>query len=256
MTAFAPDCPHVDEVVPSPNHGERRLARPDILLLHYTGMRDAQSALTWLCDPASEVSAHYLVFEDGRIAQLVPEARRAWHAGISSWAAITDLNSHSIGVEIVNPGHEWGYRDFPEEQIAAVTVLCRNVVGRHGIRPERVLAHSDVAPARKQDPGERFPWGQLHAAGIGHRVPPAPIEGGPVLTIGDSGPGVRALQEDLVDYGYGVDATGHYDEATALVVAAFQRHFRPAQVDGIADISTVATLDALRAALAGGRQSA
>jgi N-acetylmuramoyl-L-alanine amidase len=246
MSRFPPDSPVVTRVVPSPNHGERRVARPDMLLLHYTGMPSAKAALARLSDPHSEVSAHYLVFADGKITQLVPEARRAWHAGVSSWAGIKDINSHSIGIEIVNPGHDGGYPDFPDAQIDAVIALCRDIVARYRIRPERVLAHSDVAPARKQDPGEKFPWGALHAAGIGQWVKPAAIEGGPVLTIGDGGPGVRALQQDLAAYGYGLAATGHYDEATAHVVLAFQRHFRPARVDGVADVSTVATLSALR----------
>jgi N-acetylmuramoyl-L-alanine amidase len=246
--SFTPDSPIVTRVVPSPNHGERRIARPDMLVLHYTGMTDAQAALERLCDPLSEVSAHYLVFEDGGIAQLVPEARRAWHAGASSWKGLTDINSHSVGIEIANPGHDYGYKDFPETQIAAVIALCRDIAARHGIQPERVLAHSDIAPARKLDPGEKFPWRRLHEAGVGHWVKPAAIEGGPVFTIGDGGPMVRTLQEGLADYGYGITATGHYDEATARVVAAFQRHFRPEQVDGVADISTVETLAALRAA--------
>lgn len=246
MSPFAPDSATVNRVVPSPNHGERRVARPDMLVLHYTGMPDAEAALARLCDPASEVSAHYLVFEDGGIVQLVPEARRAWHAGASSWVGVRDINSHSIGIEIANPGHDYGYRDFPDAQIAAVIALCRDIVARHRIAPQRVLAHSDVAPARKQDPGEKFPWRELRAAGIGHWVAPHAIEGGPLLAIGDSGPAVRALQQDFADYGYGLAATGHYDEATALVVVAFQRHFRPARVDGVADVSTVATLRALQ----------
>lgn len=245
MSPFTPDSSAVDRVVPSPNQGERR-ARPDILLLHYTGMRDAQAALKRLTAPHSEVSAHYLVFENGEIVQLVPEARRAWHAGVSSWAGMKDINSHSIGIEIANPGHDGGYPDFPDAQIEAVIALCRDILARHPIRPQRVLAHSDTAPARKQDPGEKFPWEKLHAAGIGHWVTPAAIEGGAVFTIGDSGPGVRALQRDLADYGYGIAATGHYDEATAQVVVAFQRHFRPARVDGVADVSTVRTLEELR----------
>jgi N-acetylmuramoyl-L-alanine amidase len=247
--AFTPDSNRVARVAPSPNYGERRAARPDMIVLHYTGMPDAEAALERLCAPGSEVSAHYVVLEDGAIVQCVPEARRAWHAGVSSWGGETDINSHSIGIEVVNPGHEWGYRDFPPAQIDAVIALCRDIVARHAIAPQRVLAHSDVAPARKQDPGEKFPWGTLHAAGVGHWVRPAAIEGGPVLTIGDSGSGVRALQEDFADFGYGITATGHYDEATALVVVAFQRHFRPERVDGVADVSTLTTLRALLTAL-------
>src|SRR5215475_4061097 len=131
-----------------------------MLLLHYTGMPDAQIALQRLCQQDSEVSAHYVVFEDGRIVQCVPEARRAWHAGESSWAGETDINSCSIGIEIVNPGHEFGYPDFPLRQTAAVISLCKSIIVRRGpISGELILAHSDVAPARKQDPGEKFPWG-------------------------------------------------------------------------------------------------
>jgi N-acetylmuramoyl-L-alanine amidase len=246
MSSFSPDSPVVARVAPSPNHGERRVARPDMLLLHYTGMPDAEAALERLCDPHAQVSAHYLVFEDGEIVQMVPETRRAWHAGVSSWAGVKDINSHSIGIEIANPGHDNGYPDFPDAQIDAVIALCRDIVARNHIRPERVLAHADVAPARKQDPGEKFPWARLHAAGIGHWVTPAAIEGGPVIAIGDGGPGVRALQQDLAAYGYGIMATGHYDEATAQVVLAFQRHFRPARADSVADVSTVATLEKLQ----------
>ena len=245
MSRFSPESPVVDHVTPSPNYGERRVARPDMLVLHYTGMPDAQAALERLCDPKAEVSAHYLVFENGKVVQLVPEARRAWHAGVSSWAGAKDINSHSIGIEIANPGNDYDYPDFPDAQIGAVIALCRDILARHRLRPERVLAHSDVAPARKQDPGEKFPWEKLHAAGIGHWVKPAAIESGAVMAIGDSGPGVRALQGDLAAYGYGIAATGHYDEATAQVVVAFQRHFRPARIDGVADVSTMRTLEEL-----------
>jgi len=245
MPRFVPDSKLVARVNASPNHGERRVARSDMLLLHYTGMPDAQAALARLCAAESRVSAHYLVFEDGGIVQCVPEARRAWHAGESSWAGKTDVNSHSIGIEIANPGHDYGYPDFPAAQVEAVIALARDVVTRHGIAAARVLAHSDVAPNRKQDPGEKFPWPRLHAAGVGHWVAPHPIAAGPALTIGGRGAAVRKLQAGLADYGYGIAATGLYDQATAAVVAAFQRHFRPARVDGIADRSTAATLRAL-----------
>jgi N-acetylmuramoyl-L-alanine amidase len=181
------------------------------------------------------------------VLQLVPEARRARHAGVSSWERATDINSRSVGIEIANPGHDFGYPDFSEPQIAALIALCRDIVARLAIRKDRVLAHSDVAPARKQDPGEKFPWCRLHEAGIGHWVAPAPIVQGDALVPGATGPAVAALQSALADYGYGVEATGHYDDATQIVVTAFQRHFRPELVDGIADRSTVATLQALLA---------
>jgi N-acetylmuramoyl-L-alanine amidase len=229
----------------SPNHGPRAGGRaPDILLLHYTGMPTAEAAISLLCDPAAEVSAHYVVDEDGTIFRLVPEERRAHHAGVSSWMGERDVNSASIGVEIVNPGHAFGYRDFPDAQIAAVIALCRDILARHAIPPERVLAHSDVAPERKEDPGERFPWARLAAAGIGRYVPPSPIEAEAAAGFGPGaeGPPVRALQAMLARYGYGIELTGVYDARTTAVVTAFQRHFRPAKVDGIADRSTIDTL--------------
>ncbi|MFL5069804.1 MAG: N-acetylmuramoyl-L-alanine amidase [Xanthobacteraceae bacterium] len=237
----------VSTVVPSPNHGERRAAI-DILLLHYTGMPDADGALQRLCDPASEVSTHYFVFDDGRLVQCVPEARRAWHAGEASWGGAADINSRSIGIEIANPGHGWHYDDFPDAQIAAVIALGRDILARRPIPPWRVLAHSDVAPMRKQDPGEKFPWDRLAAAGVGAWVAPEPITQSVALTMGDKGPKVRDLQAQLAEYGYGLLATGQYDEATRAVVAAFQRHFRPGRVDGLADTSTLRTLSKLLAA--------
>ncbi|MFL5083888.1 MAG: N-acetylmuramoyl-L-alanine amidase [Xanthobacteraceae bacterium] len=239
----------VSTVVPSPNHGERRAAI-DILLLHYTGMPDADGALQRLCDPASEVSTHYFVFDDGRLVQCVPEARRAWHAGEALWGGAADINSRSIGIEIANPGHGWRYDDFPDAQIAAVIALGRDILARHPIPPWRVLAHSDVAPMRKQDPGEKFPWDRLAAAGVGAWVAPEPITQSVALTMGDKGPKVRDLQAQLAEYGYGLLATGQYDEATRAVVAAFQRHFRPGRVDGLADTSTLRTLSKLLAARA------
>ncbi|PTM92066.1 N-acetylmuramoyl-L-alanine amidase [Mycoplana dimorpha] len=245
MTAFEPDFPGA-AVVPSPNHGERRDGRrPDAIILHYTGMESTDGALAWLCAEESEVSSHYFVYEDGRIAQLVPESRRAWHAGKSNWKGETDINSCSIGIEIANPGHPGGLPDFPEAQIAAVVELCRNCGERWRIAPERVLAHSDVAPIRKVDPGEKFPWERLHAAGIGHWVEPAPIAGGRFFQRGDEGAPVEALQAMLALYGYATEITGIFDVATEGAVAAFQRHFRPARVDGIADSSTIDTLHRL-----------
>jgi N-acetylmuramoyl-L-alanine amidase len=234
---------------PSPNHGERKRGPTDILLLHYTAMPDADEALAWLCDPASEVSSHYLVFEDGRVAALVPEERRAWHAGASRWCGEGDINSRSIGIEIANPGHPAGLPDFPDAQIEALIELCSGIVGRHPIPAHRVLAHSDVAPGRKVDPGERFPWARLAAAGLGHFVEPAPLGDGPSLAPGDSGEPVESLQALLALYGYGLDVTGTFDRRTDAVVAAFQRHFRPARVDGVADASTVETLRGLLVAL-------
>jgi len=248
MSAFPPDSFIVADVVPSPNHDERKDGRrPDMILLHYTGMTTGEAALSRLCLSDSKVSAHYVVFEDGRIVQCVPEKARAWHAGVSSWAGETDINSCSIGIEIVNPGHEFGYSDFPLRQIAAVITLCKSIITRRGpISSDRFLAHSDVAPARKQDPGEKFPWDLLSESGIGHWVRPAPLNlDGPTLKPGDHGEAVTRLQRVLHGYGYGIEETGNYDDATRIVITAFQRHFRPARVDGVADASTLLTLRAL-----------
>ena len=243
MHPFSPDASLDAQVLPSPNHGERRgIAQPDMLILHYTGMQDARAALQRLCAPGSEVSAHYLVFEDGGIVQCVSESRRAWHAGIASWAGTTDINSHSIGIEIANPGHDGGYPDFPKLQISAVIALCRDILARYPIPPRRVLAHSDVAPMRKRDPGEKFPWDTLHAAGIGHWVQPVAEAKGEVLDFGSRGPLVAALRANLKAYGYALEPGDDYDAATASTVQAFQRHFLQIRVDGAADAATRATL--------------
>ncbi|MDI3468558.1 MAG: N-acetylmuramoyl-L-alanine amidase [Pseudolabrys sp.] len=234
------------DVVSSSNFDERIGAAPDMILLHYTGMQDGQAALKRLCAPDSKVSAHYVVFEDGHTVQCVLEGKRAWHAGASSWAGETDINSRSIGIEIVNPGHEFGYPKFPLRQIAAVIALCRSIMTRHTIPADRVLGHSDVAPSRKQDPGEKFPWELLHESNVGHWVRPAPLSSeGPSLKLGETSEAVRHMQRRLRDYGYGVDDTGSYGEETRIVVAAFQRHFRPERIDGVADASTLLTLRAL-----------
>ena len=239
---WAADSPVVSAVRPSPNHGERRgRSAPDCIVLHYTGMVDGPSALARLCEPASEVSCHYVVAEDGAVIQLVPEVLRAHHAGRSHWAGESDLNSASIGIEIVNGGHDFGLPPFSPAQIAAVIELCRDVARRHAIVPSRILAHSDIAPSRKQDPGERFPWGTLADAGVGLWVPPA--EGfEKALAPGMSGDAVAALQAALARMGYGIEPSRHYDQATTTVVRAFQRRFRPARVDGIADRATIETL--------------
>lgn len=249
MTGFAADH-DAAEVRLSPNFGPRRDGLgPDALILHYTGMATGAAAEAWLCNPASEVSSHYLVYEDGRIVQMVREADRAWHAGRGSWGGRSDVNSFSIGIEIVNPGHELGYADFPSAQIDAVIALCLDIGRRHDITPERVLAHSDVAPGRKADPGEKFPWATLAAGGVGHFVEPSPMTQGARLGPGDEAAAVEELQSMLALYGYGIEISGLYDRATATVVEAFQRHFRPALVDGIADPSTRDTLRRLVEAL-------
>ena len=238
------------EIFPSPNHGERQSGPTDILLLHYTGMPGpAEAALHWLCNPRSEVSSHYFVFEDGRVLSLVPEDRRAWHAGTGSWAGASDVNSRSIGIEIANAGHPGGLPEFPDAQIDALIPLCRDIVGRHPIPPHRVLAHSDVAPGRKLDPGERFPWRRLAEGGVGHWVEPASGGGGRFFSRGESGQPIEALQAMLALYGYGIAIDGEFGPRTEAVLAAFQRHFRPDRVDGIADRATILTLRDLLTAL-------
>jgi N-acetylmuramoyl-L-alanine amidase len=231
---------------PAVNFEPRRDGRaPSILLLHYTGLDTAERALHWLCVEESRVSCHYLIDERGRIFQMVREEFRAWHAGEAFWAGETDVNSASIGIEIHNPGHSENYPEFPEIQMRAVEALALDIVKRHGIAPERVLGHSDVAPRRKRDPGEKFDWARLAKAGVGRWVEPARIEGDEGLGIGASGDAVLHLQRQLAAYGYGVETTGVFDEVTHFAVTAFQRHFRPARVDGRADRSTLTTLECL-----------
>ncbi|SCA57424.1 N-acetylmuramoyl-L-alanine amidase, family 2 [Candidatus Terasakiella magnetica] len=189
---------------PSPNFDDRPIDLPiDMLILHYTGMKTGAKALERMCDPAAEVSAHYMVEEDGSIFQLVSEDKRAWHAGVAFWRGHTNINARSIGIEIVNPGHEWGYRPFPEAQIMAVITLCKSILSRHMIEPRNIIGHSDVAPTRKMDPGELFPWELLAHEGIGI----GEFEG-------------EASQETLAEFGYDIT-----DWQAALT--AFNRHFRP-----------------------------
>jgi N-acetylmuramoyl-L-alanine amidase len=221
---------------PSPNHDARPEAQPvDILLIHYTDMESAEAALARMTDPAVRVSAHYCVDEDGTVYRLVPEERRAWHAGISFWAGARDINARSIGIELVNPGHTCGYRPFPDAQMHALEELARDILARHPIPSHRVLGHSDVAPARKIDPGELFDWRRLARAGIGLWPDP--------LSLADPGPAdsplaIADLQSKLGRFGYGVAATGVLDEATRQALSAFQRHFRPAAFQGTPDGET------------------
>lgn len=247
--SFSPDSPHVSAISPSPNHDERQ-EEIDILLLHYTGMTDAEEAVARLCDPASKVSCHYLVHEDGRIVQMVPEERRAWHAGLSVWEDETDVNSRSVGIEIHNPGHDFGYRAFPDAQIDAVIRLGLDICERRDIARNRVLGHSDVAPRRKDDPGEKFPWDKLFAAKLGHWQKPAPLTTqGFTFSEGDEGEPVEEFQSLFSIYGYGIEISGKFDAQTKAVATAFQRHFRQEKVDGIVDPSTIATLRRLLKAL-------
>ena len=218
----------------SPNHDARPTgAAIDMLVLHYTGMKTADEALERLCDPQAKVSAHYTVGTDGRVYVHVPEERRAWHAGVSFWAGEANVNGHSIGIELVNPGHEFGYVPFAEAQIAALIELARAILARHPISPERVLGHSDVAPARKMDPGELFPWARLAQSGIGSW--PALSE----RTLGEK------PEAALARYGYGLPP--HTDVSLEAVITAFQRHFRPSDVNGRWDGECDAALAALLA---------
>ncbi|WP_419757490.1 N-acetylmuramoyl-L-alanine amidase [Acidisoma sp.] len=216
----------------------------DVLVLHYTGMRSAAAAIERLCDPASRVSAHYVVEEDGTVWRLVPEERRAWHAGVSFWRGHEGLNGRSVGIEIVNPGHEWGYRPFPPVQMAAVRDLCLGVLARHPIPARNVVAHSDIAPDRKQDPGELFDWPGLAAAGIGlwpewRSATPEPFSD-------------RALlREDLAAIGYPVPDERAGAEAWATLLRAFQRRWRPVAVTGLADAETTLRASVLASAVRG-----
>ena len=233
----------------SPNHARRGdPARIDMLVLHYTGMATAATALDRLCDPAARVSAHYLVEENGAIWRLVSDERRAFHAGRSCWAGENDLNHVSIGIEIVNPGHEWGYRPFPEEQMTAVERLCHDLVLRYPIPPHRIVGHSDVAPDRKSDPGELFDWPRLARSGIGLWPQPAPD----LARNRSQGVGFverAAALADLARIGYCVTAG---EEAVA--VTAFQRRFRPERWDGRLDRETARRLAEVRAAYDRARQ--
>lgn len=257
----------VDHLRPSPNFGARPAGgHVDMVLLHYTGMPAgrglgmAERAIRWLENPVSQVSAHYVVAEDGGITQMVAEADRAWHAGRAYWQGETDINSVAIGIEIAHPGYPFdpallpdvepgdviaphpGYGPFPAPQIARVIALVADIVARHGLDPTRVLAHSDVAPGRKVDPGALFPWQDFFNQGLGSWVEPEPVSADSGLAYGDSGADVTALQDLLGCVGFRIPPSGTFDETTQQAINAFQRHWRPERVDGRADRSTVATM--------------
>lgn len=229
----------------SPNVDDRPAGGPiDMLILHYTGMRTAREAIERLCDlnpcTGGRVSSHYVVDEDGGVLSLVPEERRAWHAGISHWRGVAELNNRSIGIEVVNPGHEFGYRAFPALQMAAVCDLCLEILSRHPIPARNVVGHSDVAPDRKEDPGELFDWQALAANGVGlwpEGVPDLGSGGG----VRDAG-SLHDVRHALGDIGYKVDREGAFDPKIATVLRAFQRHWRPEAVTGHADSGTLARL--------------
>ena len=210
---------------PSPNFNDRR-EKLRFIVLHYTGMETGAIALERMCDAEAQVSAHYMVKEDGRVFQLVDEDKRAWHAGVASWQGVTDINSASIGIEIVNGGHDFGLPDFPNVQIDAVIALVKGVMGRHGIVARDVIGHSDIAPGRKQDPGEKFPWEELAESGVALSIP----------AIGSERASIDDVEAKLSSIGYGVD-TG-----LQAVLEAFQRRYRPAKTDGVLDDETAALI--------------
>jgi N-acetylmuramoyl-L-alanine amidase len=257
---FSADSPLVDLIYPSPNVNSRRNGKtPELLILHYTGLESTKRSIDVLADPICQVSCHYVIDEAGRIVQMVPERQRAWHAGVSKWHSETDLNSVSIGIELQNPGHDAGYPDFPQAQISAVIELARDIMSRNSIPAHGVLAHSDIAPRRKMDPGEKFPWRRLAQEGVGHWAdhPPDNHALGPLTQVALSRDtekaieavrlveDVRSVQILLARYGYDCPQSGEMDKETAIVVAAFQRHFRPALVNGAIDAETVVTLNRL-----------
>jgi N-acetylmuramoyl-L-alanine amidase len=215
----------------SPNVNDRPADTTiDMVILHYTGMKTGKAALDRLCDRDAKVSAHYLIDEDGTTYRMVAEERRAWHAGFSHWSGAVDINDRSIGIEIVNPGHEFGYRTFPEAQMEAVEELLAQIVARHRISPARVVGHSDIAPTRKQDPGELFDWRRLADKGLSIW----PAEPGDTIEMADA-------RRYLSDIGYDPDAP------LADVVTAFQRRFVPADVSGALDDKTRAIITAVHA---------
>lgn len=225
--------------LPSPNFDDRPAGMPiDILLLHYTGMQNAEAAIDRLRDPAARVSSHYVIDEDGSVLRLVPEEKRAWHAGVSCWAGSRDINARSVGIEIVNPGHEFGYRHFPELQMRSVAALAQQIVAQHGIPARRVIGHSDVAPLRKQDPGELFDWQGLALQGVGLWPELRPIAWSD-----------QEFLSALQSYGYDIDGPSASNPATArhAAVLAFQRHFAPRRLDGRIDADLAAVLNGLLA---------
>lgn len=230
---------------PSPNHDSRGNASVDMLVLHYTDMLTAEDAMARLCDSEAKVSAHYVVAEDGQVTQLVEESERAWHAGESHWRGSNAINARSIGIEIANRGHSHDYPDFPEPQMQAVVQLCSDIVARHQIPARNVVGHSDVAFLRKQDPGEKFDWPRLARAGVGIFPFDARPMPGVELKLGDTGNNVIRLQTSLANWGYGLKLDGKFAEKTHACVLAFQRHYRPAALDGVWDNECSGLLAAL-----------
>ena len=236
----------------SPNFNDRKLP-VSMLILHYTGMENGVTAKARLCDPAAEVSAHWLVHEDGMADRLVDEDKRAWHAGRGSWNGITDVNSASIGIEIVNGGHNVPLADgslppYPDAQILAVIKLAKDIIERHDIQPRNIVGHSDIAPERKEDPGEHFPWQGLAAAGVGIWPGDLPEDDRILFEAGDRDRGISIIQRGLADLGYGASVTGCLDEPTQAIIRAVQRRYRPAKINGIIDMQVMEVLKRLSAA--------
>ena len=221
----------------SPNYGPRisedgNEPKINMLVLHYTGMSSHSLSLEHLCNPLSKVSAHFLLDEKGNTYQLVATKNRAWHAGISSWRGIKDINSHSIGIELSNPGHDFGYRNFPDPHIDALIRLSKELINTHPIPPRNIIGHSDVAPGRKIDPGELFPWEQFASEKIGIWPKPHSIKSKTYKDV--------IISKMLSSYGYDTENNSLKD-----VISAFQRHFRPKCFDGIADDETISILSRL-----------
>lgn len=230
---------------PSPNHDERKLPI-NILLVHYTNMENAPLALARLCDSAAKVSAHYLIDETGEVFHLVKEQHRAWHAGESAWKGERDINSASIGIELQHKGHRDGtMAGYPTAQMQSFTRLAQEIIARHNIPPTHILGHSDVAPYRKQDPGEGFDWQSLAKQGVGVWIDNPPLLNAATLKKGDSGDAVLTLQTQLAQYGYDIICDGIFAQRTEKIIIAFQRHFTPHNITGSADAATISYLDAL-----------
>lgn len=224
----------------SPNFNDRKLPI-SLLVLHYTGMETGEAACARLCDEAAQVSAHYVLHEDGKIETLVDEDHRAWHAGVSEWNGITDVNSASIGIEIVNGGHNVPLPDgslppYKDAQILALIKLCKEIIDRHEIKPRNIVGHSDIAPGRKEDPGEHFPWASLAAAGIGLWPGELNDDDRILFEPGDRDRGISVLQRGLAEIGYGISVTGEMDAETVAVIRALQRRYRPTRIDGVIDM--------------------
>lgn len=247
---FQADSHLVSERHPSPNVNERRGGlTPEILVLHYTGLETVERSIKVLADPICQVSCHYVIDDRGTVTQMVPEALRAWHAGVSHWKGQTDLNSWSIGIEIQNPGHELGYPDFPPEQMASVIALSQDIITRNKIPAAHVLAHSDIAPLRKIDPGEKFDWSLLARNGVGHWLAPMSVDAMETNSGNEEPASLAGFQSLMKQYGYGCPQSGELDAETEKYIMAFQRHFRPERIDGKLDQSTFQTLKNLLAAL-------